>query len=696
MSGQDPAIGSPEQSGRERCDADIDARVSIGLLQIAYKNNLANIGVNLIAGLGVIAIIISYGGAIAEMVPWIAALTALTVIRAIATAIDLRCLHGEEPLSPKRLRWMIATYALGLSLGWVLWTALTYIAMQSDIVAVRFTALIVISALAAGATGILAPVLTIGRAYIFMMLLQGSLQLALSPERDIVLAILGIVFAIVMLVSHSNNHQVLRRSLRLQFENSALIGDLTDQRSKLEELNSSLEERVQRRTRELKRLSENDGLTGIYNRRGILDWVDSRYGAVEEGHAYLCVFIDLDRFKQINDGMDHAVGDRVLVEVANRLRVAAPKDAALCRWGGDEFVLLIELPEEVCHEAGAEFIEAVRPQVEDTMSIDGRELQVGFSAGMSISGPSPDAVRESIRSADLAMAEIKRRGRGGARYFSEELFAEQKRNFLIAQRLKHAVSYREFSLAFQPIVSARAAQVDSCEVLLRWSTPSIGPVGPDEFISIAEDTGDIVAIGEYVLDTACAAMTSGIISRAVPTVAVNVSLRQLVSQKFSSRVRSILDSHGMPASKLILEVTENIFEDRNREVVAWVLHELSDMGIAVHIDDFGTGYSSLSRLNEMPIAALKIDKSFVQNMSKQETAIIQGSVMIADRFNIETIAEGVETLEQARKLQAMGVTSLQGYFFGKPRPSFGAKEYSEAMSGLRLLHDSDISVFDAR
>lgn len=667
---QKPVMSAASDTEQLARHSFIQQKIDNGLLQLAYENNAANISVNLLAGLGVVSLLWQSSASKTGIWVCICLLLALSAVRAAGSWWAIRVSANFSRMSDDLRRRLKLYYAGGLLGGLTLWTVLTAMALGSGVAETKYSAIIIISALAAGATGILASQLMIGRAYVCIMLLQGSLQLLFDINHDYVLATLGIIFMIVMVITHRNNNAVLTRSLRLQFENDFLVTDLQGQQDALKELNSTLEERVHTRTLDLKHLAEHDRLTKVYNRSGIIQWVEDQWSILDRDLVYALIFLDLDRFKQINDGLGHAVGDCVLVEVANRLRGALPANSALCRWGGDEFIAVFAVSESEAIEAGHKLAAVMRSAVEDTITVSQRKMHVGFSAGLAISGLDPVEVSEAIRSADLAAGEVKRRGRGHTLTFSQDLAAVQERKLVIAQTLKYAISAGELSIVFQPIVSAKSLLSEAHEVLLRWDNPVLGRVSPDEFIGIAEETGDIVEIGNFVLDSALREFSNRRDRQAAEKIAVNVSLRQLIAPGLLETVQAGLQRYAVEPASLVLEVTESIFDERNWSAISTVLTELRKAGIEIHIDDFGTGYSSLSRLHEMPISALKIDKSFVQRMDGQARAIIEGSVLIAEKFGISTIAEGVETSEQAVLLQDMRVTYLQGYLFGKPEPFF--------------------------
>jgi len=666
---QDASRASQQPRSKPYGDG-LNRAVEIRLLTHAYQGHTSNIIVNVACGLGLYVQFYLTGEVNSAVNALIFFLLVQSTIRAFLGRRDAHRLSTESDPGSQIAIGATRRYLYGVAVACMTWGGLLHMALHSGNSELMYFTIIVVSAMASGATGVIAPMLKCGRFYISSLLMITIAELLLMPQPETVLAILVAVFWGIMLGAHARNHHMLRNSIELELKNSALVDDLRVQQDALTEFNLTLEDRVKRRTSELKRLAEHDSLTQLFNRRGIIHWVEEQQRKIPDGYALAVIFIDLDRFKQINDGMGHATGDCALAEIGERLASSAPEFAAFCRWGGDEFVGLLAVPEDRCVDIGLEFTAQLRAIVEKPISFSNRSVSVGFSAGLAVSKPHPVAVSEAIRSADLAAGEIKRTGRGGTLLYTPDLVAEQERNLIIAQRLKHALPAKEMHLAFQPLVHSHDFSVHSYEVLLRWDNPILGRVSPEEFIPIAEDIGEIVHIGEFVVDTALATYVEELGRASHIRLALNISLRQLVVPGFAQFILGYLEKYRLPTRMLILEVTETIFDARNQDTIIGVLNDLHSLGIEIHIDDFGTGYSSLSRLHEMPISALKIDKSFVQQIDDQRSAIIEGSVMIAERFGVHTVAEGVETIEQARLLHAIGVTYLQGYLFGKPVEHF--------------------------
>ncbi len=633
------------------------------MLKIAYENNYSNVAVNLFAVLGVVLLLWPSGVDKAILEAWIAFTVAFSIFRFFVTRHVLSFTSDMASVSQDRCRNWLFQYGAGLTISALSWAPVAFVTFRDATLPAQYTLLVIISALAAGAAGTLAAQAVVGRIYITVMLLDATAVILLAPEPQYVLGGLGILFNIVMLVVHRRNHRVLRHSLVLRFENDDLLQALQSERN-------LLEHKVLQRTKELKTLSEHDSLTGAFNRYGLSQWIDERCLRADEDQRFGTIFIDMDRFKQINDGFGHALGDSVLRGLCERLSGVLPDTAAICRWGGDEFVAIVPLDEGRDLTKCAELVCALRKDMEKPIAVEGRQIHVNFSAGMAMSKPEVAAMFDSIRFADLASSEVKRNGRGRTQRYSDDILTGQERTLMIAQALKDAIASGELTIAVQPIVDAKTFDIASYEVLARWESATLGTVTPDEFIPVAEDLGEIIALGNYILETAVRKFAQMGLAKTRSKLAINVSLRQLVSLDFADFVCGCLKKHGLKPDMLEIEITESVFDPASRAPIEEILASLAAEGIQIHIDDFGTGYSSLSRLREMPISTLKIDQSFVRKMDDQSKAIIEGTILIARRFGIKVIAEGVETVEQAILLNDMGVDYLQGFLFGHPSTEF--------------------------
>jgi diguanylate cyclase (GGDEF)-like protein len=387
-----------------------------------------------------------------------------------------------------------------------------------------------------------------------------------------------------------------------------------------------------------------------------------------QGERVAVFFIDLDNFKQTNDSFGHPVGDRLLKIVAGRLSACTREDDSLARLSGDEFLLM--LPNITDIQEVATVARRIQGSLVPSCQMENHEVFISASIGISIFPDDAQNIDDLLRFADTAMFHVKQRGRNGYQFFTESMNERIRHYARIESALRHAIARNELALHYQPQVDVKSGRVIGMEALLRWHNPELGCISPAEFIPIAEDSGLIIEIGEWVLLTACeqgkrwADMGfDGL------RLAVNVSALQFRKKDFAMTVRRILAASGIPSGMLELEITESVMMDKIDEVIA-VLDELHTQNIHISIDDFGTGYSSLSRLKKLPIGVLKIDQSFVSEVTvdADDAAIAIAIITLGHSLRLRVIAEGVETEEQLAFMVEHGCDEIQGYLYSKPLP----------------------------
>ncbi len=630
--------------------------VEMQLAALAYQNLPAMLGVNIAATLGVAFLL--YADGVSYLPVWLALVFVLSGLRLLCWFFFQRYCANESREQAKVGGWVLL-YTLGLHSAALIWVAMVFITFQLATSEAKFTVIVIISALAGGATGITAPLKYAGRIYITILLLFTSVIIYWVASEHWVFSVLGLVFWVAMIISHRNNHYVLLKSLTLQMENKQLINNL-------QHLNAELELRVQQRTSALERIAHNDALTGLPNRLGLIDWMEKKLHADNPQEAAI-LFLDLDRFKQINDALGHEVGDQVLRMIAYRFNEVCPDDAILARWGGDEFLLVTAQADNTRERA-----ETLARQLIDAaiapLCIRDESLGVGLSVGMAYFPTDAINFQDIIHAADLTVAEVKRSGRGNSLIYNDIYAETQKRRFDLGRALSDAIKQNELTLAYQPIVNALTNEVETLEVLSRWHHPSLGVIDPCEFIYLAEETDRIVALGDWVLYQSCSKAREWRRQDSAIKLAINVSIKQLLAQNFSGRVISILQETAFPPDALILEVTESLFGEAHLDTTLVTVTQLRSFGVEVYIDDFGTGYSSLSRLHEFPVTGIKIDRSFTAQLDKQGLVIIESAMLIAQKMGLKVVVEGVESAAQFDKLLKLGIVSMQGYYLGRPSP----------------------------
>lgn len=424
----------------------------------------------------------------------------------------------------------------------------------------------------------------------------------------------------------------------------------------------------------VQRLALYDSLTGLYNRRAFQDRVQQAQAACQRTGewAALC-FIDLDNFKDVNDAFGHAAGDALLCEMARRLQATVRVEDTIGRLGGDEFVVLLEALNTEQEQAAwrAQHVgEKLRQALEPPLLVDGHELQATPSIGITLFHGTDEPVEDILRRADLAMYQSKAAGRNAVRFFDPAMQARALTCATLQRDLRHGLRDGEFLLHGQPIVDVEA-RVRGQEALLRWQHPLRGMVPPVEFIPLAEQSGLILPLGQWVLEQAChvLAQWAGDPSRAHWSLAVNLSARQLRQPDFVISVLKALGASGADPRRLKLELTESQLLHDVEDTIA-KMQALSAHGIRFALDDFGTGYSSLAYLKRLPLSQLKIDRTFVRDLldDPNDAAIARTILQLAKSLELEVVAEGVETAEQFEALRAMGCQRFQGYHFGRPAP----------------------------
>jgi diguanylate cyclase (GGDEF)-like protein len=428
--------------------------------------------------------------------------------------------------------------------------------------------------------------------------------------------------------------------------------------------------------RQIAFLAHHDALTGLANRVQLHEHIKKSLKRVERGEEFSLLCLDLDRFKEINDTLGHSVGDALLCAISRRLRELVRDDDLVSRTGGDEFSIVqsaTESPMAAAAALAARVVEALSVPFD----LGDHHVVIGASVGVAIAPGDGNDADQLLKNADLAMYRAKDFGGGGFHFFESEMDAKAQGRRTLELELRKAVTAGEFEVFYQPIVNLAENQISAFEALLRWNHPTRGVVSPNEFIPLAEETGLIVEIGEWVIRQACAEASTW------PSdllVAVNVSPVQFRTKNLIAVVMSALAASGLRPNRLELEITETVLMHNNNATLA-MLHQLRNLGVRISMDDFGTGYSSLSYLRSFPFDKIKIDQSFIRDLAEKPNsiAIIRAIVGLGESFGMITTAEGVETQEQLDQMCAEGCTQVQGYIYSEPMP---AGEISQLLFGF--------------
>jgi diguanylate cyclase (GGDEF)-like protein/PAS domain S-box-containing protein len=434
---------------------------------------------------------------------------------------------------------------------------------------------------------------------------------------------------------------------------------------------------------ELEHHVNHDALTGLANRHLLQDRLQQAlFRAGRRDLRCAVMFLDLDHFKLVNDGLGHHVGDSLLKRVGAELGTILRPEDTVARFGGDEFVLIATEVQSLADVT--EIAERIIARMSSPMMIEGEEIAVSASLGIALYPLDGDSVEELLKNADAAMYHAKESGRNAFSYYRKEMNVAISAQFSLKSKLAKAVEQGELVLHYQPQAGASSVELVGMEALLRWEHPELGRVAPDQFIPLAEDTGLIVPIGEWVLITACK-FAADLRRQGIDfgRVAVNLSARQFYQANLPKLIERILQASGLPAHCLELEITESMMMGNTDKVIR-ILSEFKEMNVQLAVDDFGTGYSSLGYLRRFPIDRLKIDRSFIDDVptSQHDATIAKAIISLAHNLGLQVIAEGVENRAQLAFLAENGCDEIQGYLLSKPLDEVALRRFVTASGPL--------------
>ncbi len=627
------------------------------------------------------------------------------VVSALASSLMVFGISGETVNQPKLIWWFFISVILLLRIvDWAEWKTRSSKSASSGQLGVQrfaigsistaiawsiyvvffynqlndtelYVAIVVMSSFAGGSSSLLAASRFTAISYSMILLVPIALMGLFSDEEHRqLLGILGVAFVLIMFISRIKASRFTSDAIHQKNLNALLIAELENEKnhialtnkelkvtsSELNQTNINLEDEVKRRTEEIYQLSNRDSLTQLVNRKAFTKSLESLIElSIVKDSPLALLFIDLNGFKKINDTMGHKVGDSVLVQVTQRISAFSENNRA-GRWNGDEFLVALPYSDQ---DTAMSIAKAIATSITQPIYVHGNELHLSASIGIAMAPAHSLSATELIQLADLTMCEQKQSDNKLPRVFSNDLKEKIAASQMILEGLQHAIERKQFYLCYQPIQTAKDNVSFAFEALLRWNFNDKF-IGPDVFIPLAEKSGLIKEIGAWVLNRACMDAKHWQFNQQA-AVSVNVSVIQLMDDGFIRLLDNCLRSSGLAPERLHLEVTESTFVE-NKVKIRQQLEQIQARKIDISIDDFGTGYSSLSQLQSLPVNYVKIDKSFVDNIEGKGEAIIRATLFIARELNCQTIAEGVETKEQAIALSAMGVDYLQGYYFAKP------------------------------
>jgi diguanylate cyclase (GGDEF)-like protein len=492
---------------------------------------------------------------------------------------------------------------------------------------------------------------------------------AFSNTVDISLAVGAVFFGVLvtMLIGKTVEYTILEREKAtvaaaqadtIQADNAALQQEMAERQNVEQQLAFA---------------ASHDELTGLANRALFMTRLDRIVAQTYTGdHLWAILFIDLDRFKVVNDSLGHALGDLVLIETAHRLEHCLRSGDTLARLGGDEFIILLDGIEDV--GVACRVAQRLLRALDAPFALAGHEMSISASIGIATCRNGEDQPEDVLRNADIAMYRAKSLGKRRYELFSPDLLGNARQRLELETDLTHALERREMCLFYQPLVAMQNGCLIGFEALVRWRHARRGLVNPNDFIPLAEETGAIIPLGAWILHEACRQLKewqSTLPGAADLRMNINVSGKQFASPEFLATVESALATSGLRAESISLEITESVML-HNADDARQTLSRIRNLGIQIHLDDFGTGYSSLSYLRDFPVDALKIDRSFVSTAEDEATAglasadIVRSIIALAGSMSLSVTAEGVETAAQVEALRDLGCTNMQGFHFSRP------------------------------
>jgi len=651
---------------------------------LLYRHAVGSVLVSLFASSGLAFVSIGHVSSL-RLQSWWLLITSVLLLR----GLDVLHFHRVRVSHVRSGRTEIQRFALGVIVTAALWAAFPLSFLCELNQTGRASTAIVLCGMAGGSATVLAPSKTLVSFFCaFLVLPTAVLFLSFPGSENTFLGLLGFGFFGIMYASSRVTNRAAMTAIRLSRANEALLAAMEDERQRTEtanvelkrakaalsEANQSLETRIRARTADLEKemgekeryakelalLASTDALTGLCNRVTLTRRLSSALARAEAaGQSLAVLFLDLEKFKEVNDLMGHLAGDRVLQVVAQRLLHRLPPHVQLARWGGDEFVIALAGLDTA--GTAADLAGDLNKCLSDPIEVESGVVKIDATIGIALYPDHGRTESDLIRAADMAMYASKEEKRSKIRLFDPTLSGQLTKRRMLERALREAIDNGLLEIAFQPVIAAATGECETLEALVRWNYPGRGYVSPAEFIPLAERSGEIGPLGRWVLAKACqeAASWPG---RKPPSVSVNVSAVQIESGTLRMDVAAALRDAVLPPSRLRLELTESVFAGDRRNIIP-ALNALRDSGVRISLDDFGTGFSCLADLRRLPIDHLKIDKSFVESIHTDSAPIVSAIVTTAQTFGLEVVAEGVETAAQAEKLVGLGVHYLQGYLF---------------------------------
>ncbi|RPH30678.1 phosphodiesterase [Buttiauxella warmboldiae] len=621
-------------------------------VRLLYDNSLPGILITFIASTLLAFTFIDNNNLHAKITWWLIMTTMLAI-----RVLDTRMWIKSDAECRKKKRWIIR-FSAGCLITAALWSvyAVTFYGQFS--IEEFSSTNVILAAMAGGATSILSASFTLTSLYNIIILMPMSILLMMQPEQyKINLGSLGSCFTLIMIVSSARSANYIKETILLRYQNKKLV--------------SSMEETIRERTQEIYVISNIDSLTGLYNRSAFLSAVAGIEREFQQNHisGFSIFFIDLDGFKNINDTLGHSIGDKVLVALSTRLKSFLEYGHFMCRWGGDEFIMLVK---ESSHEEARELAEKIIASLSLPIKLDDQTVALNATIGISACPEHDTSITRLIQLADIAMYSQKGKYPERLAFYNLDLERNLRRKMTLNEALKGALERNEFRLMYQPIVDT-TGQIVSFEALMRWRYRE-QEISPVEFIPLMEQSGRINQVGKWVLEEACRTLAQIHQQHGNICMCVNISLIQFYDKGFVNNVKQVIERYAIPGHLLHLEVTESLFQSE-QTMINEKVSQLQQHGVKFSVDDFGTGYSSLSVIQNMNIDYIKIDRSFIQHIEQKGLSIVRAVMNMSHSLNFSVIAEGVETEKQRQLLEQCGIPYMQGYYFSRPLEHPGALAY---------------------
>ncbi|WP_312816600.1 putative bifunctional diguanylate cyclase/phosphodiesterase [Atlantibacter subterraneus] len=632
-------------------------------VKLLYNNALPGILITFITSSTLAFSFLNSGNLFTKLTWW-----GLMMVVLIIRIIDTQLWVNADPVRKGDISWIVR-FSSGCLVTATLWSAYILCFYHTFSMEEFTAAIVILSAMAGGATSVLSGNLMLSSLYNIIILLPMSVLLIFQPEQYRVnLGFLGVCFTLTMIISSMKAARYIKEAILLRYRNQTLL--------------ERMEKTIKRRTQEVYEISHIDALTGLYNRVSFLsaaEEISNRYKNNRE-KGFSIFFIDLDGFKNINDTLGHDIGDMVLISLSARLNDFYRQGNLICRWGGDEFIYLTT---ETDRHLTWQLAENMVTSLSRPILLDDQTITLGATIGIAVCPEHDTSITRLIQLADIAMYSQKGKYPERVAFYNHELEESLRRKITLNEALRYALDRNEFRAVYQPIVDGNG-EIVSFEALLRWHFQG-RDISPAEFIPLMEQSGRIVQIGNWIMEEACRILSEMLKLKSGISMCVNISIIQFYDKEFVDNVNNLIDRYAIPPHLLHLEVTESIIHSEQHTIYHKV-SQLQKRGVKFSVDDFGTGYSSLSVIHNMNIDFIKIDRSFINNIENKGRTIVQAVKDISESLDFDVIAEGVETEKQAAILKQCGVHFMQGYYFSRPLEQGAALHILAAGQQLSPAH----------